>query len=273
LLLVYNRIKELQKVVHDSATGKRLADKLVKVWLASGMEAWLLIHVEVQGRPEKSSARRMYQYNYRIFDRYGREVISLAVLTDRKTPYCGSSEVRRWGFEQSFRFPVVNLNSFRREMGRLLKDRNPFSPVVLALLKEQEARGPSDLARWKVRLVRLLFQRGYGRKDIMELLRSIDWILVLPPEKELKVGVKIERIERLYREKSMPYVTSWERLGIEKGLEQGLEQGLELRFGKEGLRLLPRIRKLKGIARLRGFKRALRTARTVDALKALLEKK
>ena len=79
----------------------------------------------------------------------------------------------------------------------------------------------------------------------------------------------------------MPYVTSWERFGIEKGLEQGLEQGLreaielglELRFGKEGLRLLPRIRKLKGIARLRGFKRALRTARTVDALKALLDKK
>ncbi len=38
----------------------------------------------------------------------------------------------------------------------------------------------------------------------------------------------------------MPYVTSWERIGIEKGLEQGLEKGLEqgLEQGREqGLQL------------------------------------
>jgi hypothetical protein len=270
--------KELQRIVRDSAVGKRLADKLVKVWLASGEEAWLLIHIEVQGRPERSFALRMYQYNYRIFDRYGREVISLAVLTERRTPYCGSYDVRRWGFEHGFRFPVVNLNSFRREIGGLEKDRNPFALVALAHLKEQEARSPVDRARWKVRLARLLFERGYRREDIMELLRFIDWILVLPRELEQKVSA---RIERLSQEKSMPYVTSWERFGIEKGLEQGLEQGLreaielglELRFGKDGLRLLPRVRKVKGVARLRAFKRALKTARTVDALRAFLEKK
>jgi hypothetical protein len=219
----------------------------------------------------------MYQHNYRVFDRYGREVISLAVLTERKTPYFGLHVVRRWGFEHCFRFPVVNLNSFRQEIGRLFEDRNPFALVVLAHLKGQEARTPVDRARWKVRLVRLLFERGDRRQDIMELLRFIDWILVLPPELEQKVSARIESIERLSQEKSMPYVTSWERLGIEKGLEQGLREaivlGLELRFGKGGLKLLPRVRKVKGVARLRAFKRAFRTAKTVDALKAFLEKK
>ena len=281
--------KELQKIVRDSALGRRLADKLVKVWLSSGKEAWLLIHIEVQGRPESAFVERVYQYNYRIFDRYGREVISLALLTERKSPYSRVREVRRWGFEHSFRFPVVSLGSFRGEMARLEKDRNPFALVVLAHLKAQEARRPVDRARWKVRLVRLLFERGYRRRDIMELLRFIDWILVLPRELEEKVSARIERIERQSREKRMPYVTSWERLGIEKGLEQGREQGLErgleqglreaielglkLRFGKDGLRLLPRVRKLAGIARLRAFHRALLTASTVSALKARLERK
>jgi hypothetical protein len=266
--------KELEKVVRDSAFGKRLADKLVKVWLASGEETWLLIHVEVQGRPERSFPERMYQYNYRIFDRYGREVISLAVLTERRTPYPGGYEVHRWGFEHSFRFPVVRLSSFRPEMGRLLKDRNPFALVVLAHLNAQEARRPEDRARWKIRLVKLLFERGYRRQDIMELLRFIDWILVLPRELEQNVSA---RIEKLSREKSMPYVTSWERFGMEQGLEQGLreavELGLKLRFGKDGLKLLPRVRKLTGVARLRAFKRALLTAKTVDVLKAYLERK
>ena len=38
--------KELQQIVSDSELGLRLADKLFKVWLKDGQEAWILIHVE-----------------------------------------------------------------------------------------------------------------------------------------------------------------------------------------------------------------------------------
>jgi hypothetical protein len=41
--------KELQQVVRDAELGRRLADKLVKVWRRSGEEAWVLAHIEVQG--------------------------------------------------------------------------------------------------------------------------------------------------------------------------------------------------------------------------------
>lgn len=36
-----------------------------------------------------------------------------------------------------------------------------------------------------------------------------------------------DEIERFEEERKMPYVTTIERMGIEKGLQQGLEQGLE----------------------------------------------
>ena len=39
--------KELQQIVSDSELGLRLADKLFKVWLQDGQEAWILIHVEI----------------------------------------------------------------------------------------------------------------------------------------------------------------------------------------------------------------------------------
>jgi hypothetical protein len=74
--------KELQKIVRTARQGRRVVDKLVKVWLKTGEEGWLLIHVEVQARKERDFARRMHVYNYRIFDRYDREVVSLAVLVD-----------------------------------------------------------------------------------------------------------------------------------------------------------------------------------------------
>jgi hypothetical protein len=44
--------KELQQIIREAAVGKRLADKLFKVWRKDGNEAWLLIHIEVQGQRE-----------------------------------------------------------------------------------------------------------------------------------------------------------------------------------------------------------------------------
>lgn len=66
--------KELTKIIKNSAVGGRIVDKLVKVYLHDGSEKWLLIHLEIQGYPEENFPERMFIYNYRIFDRYHKEV-------------------------------------------------------------------------------------------------------------------------------------------------------------------------------------------------------
>ena len=76
--------KEFQQVVRDAEIGSREADKLVKVWRTDGEETWVLIHVEVQSQPQSVFAERMYVYNNRIFDKYRRQVVSLAVLADEQ---------------------------------------------------------------------------------------------------------------------------------------------------------------------------------------------
>lgn len=74
--------KELHQIVHGAESRKALADKLFKVWLRSGEETWLLIHIEIQGESEADFPVRMFRYNVRAFERYNRTVVSLAVLTD-----------------------------------------------------------------------------------------------------------------------------------------------------------------------------------------------
>ena len=39
--------KELQQLEPDAEVGKRLVDKVAKVWLRGGEQAWVLVHVEV----------------------------------------------------------------------------------------------------------------------------------------------------------------------------------------------------------------------------------
>ncbi|MCI0684090.1 MAG: hypothetical protein L0Y71_18430, partial [Gemmataceae bacterium] len=74
--------KEFQQIIRRAKTGKRLADKLFKIWLKDGAERWLLIHVEIQGDYEKAFARRMFDYNLAARQLYAKTVVSLAVLCD-----------------------------------------------------------------------------------------------------------------------------------------------------------------------------------------------
>ena len=72
--------KELQQIVRDAELGRRHVDKLACVTTHAGEEDWLCVHIEVQGSVDHDFARRMFVYNYRIFDTYDRPVASLAVL-------------------------------------------------------------------------------------------------------------------------------------------------------------------------------------------------
>ena len=72
--------KELQQITRDAEVGLRVADVLVKVWLKTGEERWVAIHVEVQGRREGNFTERMYVYNFRTYDRHRVRVASLAIV-------------------------------------------------------------------------------------------------------------------------------------------------------------------------------------------------
>ena len=71
---------------------------------------------------------------------------------------------------------------------------------------------------------RRLYELGFGKAGILELYRLIDWLLKLPRRMEERFRQQLMEFEQ---KQVMPYITSIEQFGIEKGLEQGLEKGLE----------------------------------------------
>ena len=175
--------KELQQVVRDADSGRRYADKLIRVYSKEGAETWVLIHVEVQGEPELGFAERMYRYFYRLRDRYGVDVVSLAVLADTRASFRPQGlSLQRWGCSNEFRFPTVKLLDYlepaRWEL--LEQSRNAFSVVVMAQLRAKVTEEDESRKSWKFRLVRSLYDRGYARSDILELFRIIDWMIQLP---------------------------------------------------------------------------------------------
>ncbi len=216
--------QELQQVVREAESGKRYADKLMKVWRHDGEELYVVIHIEVQGQHDKQFPLRMYIYNYRLFDRHQQPVASFAVLCDESSkwrPEEYSHEL--WGCRASLSFPIVKLRDYTERWPELEASSNPFAVVVMSHLKSRATRGQgASRLRWKMHLVRQLYSGGWQRRDVLELFRFIDWVLKLPPWLESRFKDEVRRLET---EKDMRYVTSIERLGREEGREKGFLQG------------------------------------------------
>jgi hypothetical protein len=215
---------ELRQIVREADVGRRTVDKLVKVWLQSGQEQWILIHIEVQIQEDVDFEERMFVYHYRLYDVYGRAAVSMAVLGDERPNWRPSGyRYEKWGCGLNFRFPTVKLLDYAAEMPALESSSNPFAVVVLAYLRTLETRRDAEARRsWKIALVKGLYDRGYERETIRGLLRFIAWMMELPRELE----VAFWRELRAYEEaKKMPYVTSLEQMWLEQGMERGLERG------------------------------------------------
>ena len=261
---------ELQELIADAQTGRRLADKLVKVWLLNGTESLLLIHIEVQGQYQADFAKRMFIYNSRLLDRYDLDVISLAVLADdRKSWRPNQYKYRRLGFKREMKFPIIKLLDY--QWSTLEKSDNPFAIVIMAHLKSMATLGNNqERKEWKLRLVRLLFERGYDREQIRNLFRFIEWMMALPQEIQQEFKIEVKRLEE---DKKMPFITSFERDGIEQGLKEGslqtsrkdISKVLEVRFSAVPDNVTAT---LDGIEDTTWLEQLLRRAVTVASLEA-----
>jgi hypothetical protein len=260
--------KEFQQVVREAEVGRRYVDKLVKVWTTDGAECWVLVHVEVQTARDAEFPRRMYVYNYRVFDRYNRPVASLAVLADddpawRPTDFRSSL----FGCEAGLQFPTVKLLDLAAHEAMLEASANPFAQVVLAHQKARQTHDdPAGRRAWKVRLVRGLYERGFSPKDVRELFRLIDWLMELPPALN---SVFRQEVDKIQEEGHMPFVTSIERVVLCEGLRMGIESLLRVRFGEEGLKLMPEIHEIYEGEKLQTILKALETAASPDEVRRL----
>jgi hypothetical protein len=106
----------------------------------------------------------------------------------------------------------------------------------MAQIRAKVTDDGETLKGWKFRLIRLMYERGDERGLILELFRLIDWMIRLP------AGLEADFRQQLYayeEQQRMPYITTVEQAGIEKGVKQGeartLLRQMERKFGPEAV--------------------------------------
>lgn len=151
--------------------------------------------------------------------------------------------------------------------------------MVLDFLKARQTVGDVGERRfWKLRLIRGLYERGLGRKDVQQLFRLIHFFMILPAEVENEVWQTVQTIEQ---EKQMPYMTPLEEIWLENGKKQGIaetrasletaiERSLRLKFGTDAAAsLMPEFRSA-ALSRLYDTLSLIVTATSPDELRQAL---
>ena len=218
---------QLNSIARAAKVGTRHADKLAKVFLKDGKECRLIIHIEVQAQFDPAFPVRMVFYHVRASEMDKNEVFSLAIIADENPNWRPDCYIKsRWGCEHKLTYPIVKLTDFRKRQDELFNSKNPFAHVVLAFLKTQDTKENVSLRKsWKLELTKNLYTR-FNKKTIKALHRLIDWFMRLPDNEEREFDEELTRFEE---EHDMPYVTSIERHGIEKGkLENAREWVLKI---------------------------------------------
>ena len=216
------RDKELAEISGDGRPRTLIADLLVGVFLCDGRE--VLLHIEIQAQRDPKLAERILDYNYCLYKNYHLPVASFVVLADAG---------KRWrqdafhnnvlGTEMGISFAVAKLSAYAELVDELLLERNVFAWVTAAHLLAQRTHGNAD-ARYaeKWRLIRLLYERGWRKRRIIDLFTIIHWLMPLPAELERRLIRSIRRLERRHH---VDWINPYDRLRFEEGRQEGLQEG------------------------------------------------
>ncbi len=240
--------------------------------------------------------KRVSDYNdiARVYLRH--HVVSVAILGDEDPDW--KPEVYHWkksGCELTFTFPLIKLLGWRGKEQELLGHENPFALFVLAHLlilptqDDEKAR-----ADWKLRLWQRACEYTMEEPDRNCLLRLIDWMLLLPQERNRPL---LQRFSDWRKENPMPFVSVFEQEIIEqkqKVLDQkqqlldqkqqllekdqqvrdnclrGIALGLKLKFKEQGQTLFAEVQKQTDSEWLRRFLDDIDSADSLDDLRKLL---
>jgi hypothetical protein len=282
---------ELRPMLPDSQTGLKYVDKLVKRWrkqtvegeiLESGTEEKDYYHFEVQYQKDDGCEKRMSEYNDIARVHLHSHVVSVAILGDEDANW--NPEVYCWtksGCELIFRFLLINLLKWRGKEDELLAHDNPFALFVPSHLLIVPTKDHDEArAAWKLRLWQKACEHKMEEQDRNTLSRVVDWMLLLPRERNKRL---LRQFELRREENRMPFISVFEQEILDQRQEiqnqrhqlresrlRGIAMGLRLKFKEEGQTLFAEVEKQTELDWLGRFLDRFESADSLEELRKLL---
>ena len=228
--------QELQKLFSDTErTGKKISDKLIKLYLKNGEEWFVLVHIEVEGNAPNAYPKEVFKYYYRILDRHDVDITSIVVYVGDKVPKQHNVYTRFFhGTELTFKFNSYLVK--KQTEADLLALNNVFGLAILANLYVLNSKNQyTKRFAFKKNLLELLLQKNYPKETIRQLFLFIDLLMLLPEELENQLTPQINNVMTFVHEGERLFLNRMTRREYGKSVDELLEEISEFHAKEEQL--------------------------------------
>ena len=213
-----------KEVFTDITVGEsREVDIVVKARFR-GQDAFFLIHVENQSSAQSGFPKRMFLYFARLHEKYDLPIYPVVIFSYDKPK---RAEPRRYTVAfpgetvLQFKYKVIQLN--RLSWRQFVKQPNPVAAALMSKMK----MSPQDRPRVKVECLRLLATLKLDPARTRLIGNFIDSYLKLTTVETKKYERELATLAPDEKEATVEMMSSWERIGLERGLQEGRQEGKE----------------------------------------------
>ena len=147
-------------------------DELIRLILKNGGDAWILLHIEVQGPGGDPISGRMFNYMTLIYAHYHRLPVALAILTSRRpSEVIGEYSVENhYGTKLSYTYNCFEV--YAQDDDKMLQSDNPFDLIFYAV-KNTSKNSQRKKYALLLKLVKILASKGWSEADRRDLFSFI----------------------------------------------------------------------------------------------------
>ncbi|MFC0297657.1 Rpn family recombination-promoting nuclease/putative transposase [Geobacillus jurassicus] len=212
-----------EEVFADITAGeKHRVDLLVETKL-KGEDGLIIVHVEHQSYTQRTFPERMFLYFSRLFPKYRRRILPIAVFSYDEPRDEPSSWRMQFPFLKvlDFRFLTVELRKL--PWREYIRHDNPVAAALLSKMGYNE----DEKVEVKKEFLRMLVRLELDEAKQRLLFGFFETYLRLSEEEETKLRNEVSQMETKEAKQVMELIISYEQRGMEKGIQQGVKQGIE----------------------------------------------
>ncbi|EMI10193.1 Rpn family recombination-promoting nuclease/putative transposase [Anoxybacillus gonensis] len=231
-----------EELFTDVTAGEKYRVDLLVQTKLKGEDSLIIVHIENQSYVQPSFPERMFIYFSRLFEKYRKRMLPIAVFSYDSLRHEPSSFTLQFPFFDVLQFRFLTVELRKQNWRDYIRHDNPIAAALLSKMGYTE----SERVELKKQFLRMIVRMELDEAKQRLLIGFFETYVKLSEEEEHQLRNEVNEMETKEKEKVLELLISYEQKGIQKGIQKGKKEGLEEGF-KQGMKHLVRNMSKKGM--------------------------
>ncbi|MGJ7035953.1 Rpn family recombination-promoting nuclease/putative transposase [Anoxybacillus eryuanensis] len=212
-----------EELFTDVTAGEKYRVDLLVETKLKGEDSLIIVHIENQSYVQPSFPERMFIYFSRLFEKYRKRMLPIAVFSYDYLRHEPSSFTLQFPFFDVLQFRFLTVELRKQNWRDYIRHDNPIAAALLSKMGYTE----SERVELKKQFLRMIVRMELDEAKQRLLIGFFETYVKLSEEEEQQLRNEVNEMETKEKEQVLDLIISYEKKALEKGLKEGVERGLQ----------------------------------------------